>query len=163
MNPEPIVAPYVKPGMTVLEPGPGMGFFTLPLAQLVGNKGRVVAVDIQAKMISRLVSRAEKAGLAKNVDARVSSPNSLPIDDLRDQVGFTLAFAMVHELPAGHPFFNQVAAASRHDSLLLLAEPNGHVKKEEFLAEVERATSAGFTIVDRPAIKGSQTVLLRKN
>ena len=32
-NPESLLAPYVREGMTVLEPGPGMGFFTLPLAR----------------------------------------------------------------------------------------------------------------------------------
>jgi ubiquinone/menaquinone biosynthesis C-methylase UbiE len=37
--------------MTVLEPGPGMGFFTLELARRVGAPGRVIAVDIQPKMI----------------------------------------------------------------------------------------------------------------
>ena len=162
-NPEPIVDPYVKPGMTVLEPGPGMGFFTLPLARMVGAKGRVVAVDVQDKMISRLVRRAEKAGLAKNIDARISSPKTLPTNDLRGQVDFTLAFAMVHELPDGHPFFQEVAAASKPGALLLLAEPNGHVKEEEFAEEVERATAAGFSVVDRPSIKGSHAVLLRKN
>ena len=31
-----------------------MGFFTLELARLVGARGRVVAVDIQAKMLERL-------------------------------------------------------------------------------------------------------------
>ena len=163
MRPEPIVAPYVKPGMTVLEPGPGMGFFTLPLAQMVGSKGRVVAIDLQEKMISRLMQRADKAGLAKSVDARISGAKSLGIGDLRDKVSFTLAFAMVHELPDGHPFFNEVAAASRKGALLLVAEPRGHVKNEEFAAEVERATSAGFTVLDRPVIKGSLTALLQKN
>jgi tRNA A58 N-methylase Trm61 len=36
-----LLRPYVKEGMTVLEPGPGMGFFTLDLARLVGPTGRV--------------------------------------------------------------------------------------------------------------------------
>ena len=38
-NPARILGPFVQPGMTVLEPGPGMGFFTLELARLVGPKG----------------------------------------------------------------------------------------------------------------------------
>ena len=37
-----IVTPYVRPGMLVLEPSPGMGFFTLEIARLVGPFGRVV-------------------------------------------------------------------------------------------------------------------------
>lgn len=35
-DPEVIVGPYVGAGMTVLEPGPGMGFFTLDMARRVG-------------------------------------------------------------------------------------------------------------------------------
>ncbi len=47
-NPERMLRPYVRPGMTVLEPGSGMGFFSLPLARLVGAEGRVVCVDLAA-------------------------------------------------------------------------------------------------------------------
>ena len=54
VNPEALLGRYVSPGMTILEPGPGMGFFTLPLARLAGANGRVVAVDIQPKMLDRL-------------------------------------------------------------------------------------------------------------
>ena len=53
-DPAAIVAPYVREGMTVLEPGPGMGFFTLELARRVGPKGRVIAVDVQPRMIAGL-------------------------------------------------------------------------------------------------------------
>jgi len=59
-NPEKVVAPYVREGMIVLEPGPGMGFFTLEIARLVGPSGRVVAVDIQPHMLSRLKRRAAR-------------------------------------------------------------------------------------------------------
>lgn len=41
LDPHAMLAPYVRPAMTVLEPGPGMGFFTLELARLVGPSGRV--------------------------------------------------------------------------------------------------------------------------
>ena len=50
--------------MTVLEPGPGMGFFTLELARIVGPEGRVVAVDVQPKMVEGLQKRARRAGLS---------------------------------------------------------------------------------------------------
>jgi len=57
-----MVAPYVSVGMIVLEPGPGMGFFTLELARRVGPQGRVIAVDVQPKMIEGLARRAASPG-----------------------------------------------------------------------------------------------------
>ena len=39
-----ILAPYVREGMMVFEPGPGMGFFTLELARLIGPSGKVIAL-----------------------------------------------------------------------------------------------------------------------
>ena len=68
--------------MTVLEPGPGMGFFTLEIAKLVGSSGRVVAVDVQPQMIEGLKRRARKAGLLDRIDARVVSPASMQVADL---------------------------------------------------------------------------------
>jgi predicted methyltransferase len=47
-DPKGILSPLVSEGMTVVEPGPGMGFFTFELAKLIGPSGRVIAVDIHA-------------------------------------------------------------------------------------------------------------------
>jgi len=104
-DPASIVAPYVRSGMTVLEPGPGMGFFTLELARQVGTSGRVVAVDVQPRMIAGLKRRAAKAGVLERVDVRLAAPDSLGVGDLAGSVDFTLAFAVVHEMPAAGPFF----------------------------------------------------------
>jgi ubiquinone/menaquinone biosynthesis C-methylase UbiE len=90
-SPERLLAPFVREGMTVLEPGPGMGFFTLPLARMVGSKGRVVAVDIQAKMLENLWRRAVKAGLAERIETRLAKPETLGLDDLRSAADFVLA------------------------------------------------------------------------
>ena len=62
-DPAQILKPYIRAGMTAVEPGPGMGFFTLEIAKLVGPSGRVVAVDVEPRMIERLKRRARKAGL----------------------------------------------------------------------------------------------------
>ncbi len=156
------VAPYVRAGMTVFEPGPGMGFFTLELARLVGPKGRVIAVDVQPKMIAGLKRRAKKAGLMDRIEARLASPDSLGVEDLRGTVDFTLAFAMVHEMPAPGPFFAQAAAVSKPGARLLLVEPAGHVTSELFEQELQEAAKAGFSIVERPSISHSQAALLER-
>ena len=52
------------PGMTVLDMGCGPGRLTVPVAEKVEKRGRVVAVDIQAGMLRRAEAKAKKAGLS---------------------------------------------------------------------------------------------------
>lgn len=58
----------VRPGMTVFDMGCGNGFYTVPLAKMVGERGKVYAVDIQPKMLEFLKTRAEKAGVAERIE-----------------------------------------------------------------------------------------------
>jgi ubiquinone/menaquinone biosynthesis C-methylase UbiE len=57
----------LKPGDVVCDMGCGNGFYTLPIAKLVGDQGRVLAVDIQPEMLHMLDLRAKDAGV-KNVE-----------------------------------------------------------------------------------------------
>jgi ubiquinone/menaquinone biosynthesis C-methylase UbiE len=93
--------------MTVLEPGPGMGFFTLDPARKVGASGKVIAVDVQTRMIERLKRRAAKANLAERIDARVARPDSMQLNELSSSADFVLAFAAVHEMPGAATFFRR--------------------------------------------------------
>lgn len=161
-DPHKVLAPYIREGMTVLEPGPGMGFFTLELARLVGPSGRVVAVDIQPRMLDALRRRAARAGLLQRIDIRLTSPGTLGLADLAGAVDFTPAFAVVHELPAVEPFFAEIAKASKPGAGLLVAEPTGHVQTADFEAELQAATRAGFELAGRPAIRRSRAAFLRK-
>lgn len=160
-NPDQILASYVSPGMVVLEPGPGMGFFTLPLAKRVGS-GRVIAVDIQPKMLTALRRRAEKAGLVQRIETRLAPPESLGVQDLNGQVDFVLAFAVVHELPSSEMFFREAVAALKPGGRMLLAEPAGHVKQSTFDQELDFAQASGLTISSRPAIGRSFAAELAK-
>jgi ubiquinone/menaquinone biosynthesis C-methylase UbiE len=159
-NPAQILAPYVRDGMTVLEPGPGMGFFTLDLARLVGPSGRVVAVDVQSRMLDALRRRAAKAGLAERVTTRLAQAGSLGVGDLAGRADFVLAFAVVHELPSAPIFFAEAAASLRPGGALLLAEPTGHVSADAFAGELQAAAAAGLTMRERPSIRSSHAALL---
>lgn len=161
-DPIQILRRYVREGMTVLEPGPGMGFFTLPLAKLVGPSGRVIAVDLQPKMVASLKRRAAKAGLLDRIEARVSAADTLAIDDLAGKVEFTLAFAVVHEFPDANKFFREIAAASKPGARLLFAEPSGHVNQKKFEDELNAAQAAQFTISECPSIPRSHAALLMR-
>jgi len=161
-NPENLLEPYVREGMTVLEPGPGMGFFTLPLARLVGPAGRVVAVDIQPRMLSSLQRRARKAGVQDRVETRLAKPESMELDGLKGAVDFVLAFAVAHEMPSPEAFFEEAAAALKPGGLLFFAEPSGHVTRENFQKELHDARQAGMESVSQPAVRHSHAAILRK-
>jgi cyclopropane fatty-acyl-phospholipid synthase-like methyltransferase len=161
-NPEELLRPYLWSGMTVLEPGPGMGFFTLPLAQLIGETGHVLAVDIQPKMLNSLRRRAAKAGLSQRIETRLAHPNSLGIADLQGKFDLVLAVAVVHEMPSAESFFREAAAALKPDGRMLLVEPAGHVKSALFAKELDAARSCGLVENDRLAVRRSLAVLLTK-
>lgn len=162
-DPAAILKPYVREGMTVLEPGPGMGFFTLELARQVGPSGRVIAVDVQPRMLAGLKRRLVKAGLAERVDARLAKEDSMSLQDIKGTVDFTLAIAVVHEMPSAGQLFAEAAAAMKRGGTLLLAEPAGHVKEDLFAAELQAAVDTGFTVVERPTVRRSHAALLKKD
>lgn len=160
--PERIVGPHLRPGMHVLDVGCGMGYFTLPMAAAVGRDGRVVALDVQPRMLAGLARRARRAGLADRVDARLCAPDSLGIDDLAGRVGFALAYAVVHEVPDPDRLFAQLRAALGTGSRVLVAEPAGHVSEGQFGATLETAARHGLRVAYHPDIRGrrGRTALL---
>ncbi len=161
-NPRTILQPFVRDGMLVLEPGCGMGFFTLELARLVGPRGRVVAVDVQPKMLAGLVRRARKAGLDQRIETRRAEARGMQVEDLAGIVDFALAFAVVHELPDEARFFREVHTTLRKGGKLLLAEPKGHVKRIGFEGTIHAAEQAGFRPMDQPSIRWSRTAVLER-
>jgi len=59
----------LKPGQKVLEVGCGPGFFTIPAARIVGEKGRVYALDINPVAVETVRRKIKERGL-KNVDVK---------------------------------------------------------------------------------------------
>ena len=162
-DPGRIVGPHIGPGMTVVDFGCGMGHFSLPMATMVGPKGRVVCVDIQPKMLAGVARRAAKAGLTERLDLRVASPDGPGLAGLAGQVDFVLAFYVAHELPDSALLFTELASTLATHRCLLLAEPILHVRKGSFSDTVAAAERAGFMVVDRPTIRRSRAVLLTRS
>lgn len=161
-DPGAIVGPFVSDGMTVLEPGPGMGFFTLELARRVGPKGRVIAIDVQPRMLQGLVRRADKAGLAARIDVRPPKGDHLGIEDYAGKVDFALAFAMVHEVRNPEALLADIYSSLKPGGRLLLAEPTGHVSTEAFAATLDLARKPGLVLESQPPIRRSQTALFAR-
>ena len=161
-HPRSILSPFVHEGMTVFEPGPGMGFFTLPLARMVGHAGKVVAVDIQPQMIGNLQRRARRKGLAGRIECRLAAAGGMGIADLTGRVDFVLAFAVVHELPDAREFFKESFTALKPGGRLLFSEPFPHIDESEFAKALEYARKAGFQLESIPTINSNQSAVLIK-
>jgi len=161
-SPERILSTYVKVGMTVLEIGPGMGFFSLPMARLVGESGRVLCVDVQERMIRALKKRAAKAGLSERIEARVCTSTSLQIDEFAENIDFALVFAVVHEVPDAKKLLSEIYTLLRNDGILMLSEPKGHVTQEDFESTLSIARGLGFKILESPEVRRSHSVVFQK-
>jgi len=162
-DPEKILGPYIREGMTVLEPGSAMGFFSLPAARMVGAKGKVICVDLQAKMIEGLRKRAAKAGLLDRLETRVCTSDSLKVEDLKGKVDFAFAIAVAHEVPDPNRFFREIAATLKPGAKVLFAEPKGHVSAEQFATSVSHIQAHGMKLAQQGiAHRGLVAVLEKK-
>ncbi len=161
-DPRKILGPYVKEGMTVLDVGCAMGFFSLPLAELVGADGNVICVDLQEKMIRSLDRRARKAGLGDRIETHVCRKDSLGLDQLRDAVDFALLVAVVHEVPDPSRLFSEIHRTLKPGGRVLVVEPKGHVSSKRFETSVSIAAQNGFKLAQKPEIKRARAVLLAK-
>ena len=118
-----LAALNVKLGDTVCDLGCGNGFYTLQLAKLAGENGRVYAVDIQSEMLGLLKDRAseEKVTNIEPVLSTLVDPK-LP----SNSIDLVLLVDVYHEF--SHP--EQMLAAIRKS-----LKPTGRVALVEFRAE----------------------------
>lgn len=161
-DPEGMLAPCVAEGMRVLEPGPGMGFFTLELARLVGPAGRVVAVDLQPQMLRGLERRLRRAGLADRVELRACRADDLSVADLAGTFDLVVVIHMLHEVADQAGFLAAVHSALKPGGGVLVVEPRGHVSAQDFHASLDRAKGRGFVLVET-ASPGKLRAFLRRD
>jgi ubiquinone/menaquinone biosynthesis C-methylase UbiE len=155
-NPEKVVEPYVHEGDTVLDIGPGMGYFSIPLAKIVGESGKVFAADIQPQMLNALQKRAKRAGVEQRITLHLCKKDSLGLNTKFD---FVLAFWMVHEVRDQESFFRGIRSLLKPNGKLLVSEPPVHVNKVRYKETVERALRAGFKLKSNPNISLSRSTL----
>ena len=136
----------VQAGETVLELGPGPGLFTIEAARRAGPEGRLIAVDIQPKMIAMVEQRIQEAGV-DNVETHVASAHDLPFPDASLDRAFLVT--VLSEIPDPPR-----ALAELHRTL----KPGGVLSiTEEFLdpdypfafETVRRVEAAGFRLAER--------------
>ena len=155
----------IKPGMMVGEVGAGSGYLSRFIAEKVGADGRVLANELEPKMVEYMTARAVKEGL-KNFRAVTGTPVSTGFD-----AGSIDAIAAVYSFS----FFDQPAEMlkSMNESL----KPNGLLlivdsPREGLTASspgmdadevVALATAGGFNrVIENGVVPGHYAIIFRK-
>jgi ubiquinone/menaquinone biosynthesis C-methylase UbiE len=141
------LAGIVFKGMTVIDVGCGFGHFSIGAARLVGPTGRVIAADLQEKMLEKTMARARRCGLAHRIT---------PWQCQSDRIGYTekvdaaIAANVVHETPDPEAFLREIHALLKPGGNLLVTEPAMHVDTRRFDDEKQLAATIGFSIIELP-------------
>src|SRR5512137_309297 len=107
-KPERVVrALRLAPGAVVADVGVGPGYFALRLAQAVGPRGVVHAVDVEPKMIAALRKRAREAGAGNVRPLLAATPR-----DALPPAGTDLVLVVntFHHFPGGVAHLRRIAA-----------------------------------------------------
>lgn len=123
---EMIKALKVKKGQTICDLGAGNGFHSLKLAQLVGEKGTILGVDIQREMLLLLEERAKEAKLT-NVKPILGLPYDPKLE--AGTVDLILLVDVYHEFSHPEPMLLAMRKALK---------PKGRIALVEFRAEDEK-------------------------
>lgn len=158
-DPDAMLSPYVRDGMTVADIGCGMGYFSLAMAKMVGEEGSVIAVDIQQEMLDILRKRAGKRGVAERIRLVQAEKDDIGI---REQVDLVLTFWMVHETGDIRRFLDQIGSILKNEGKVFIAEPRMHVSRAKFQETLQHAREAGFTVSEAPKVRISRSALLVK-
>ncbi len=158
-SPEKLLKNYVKEGMTTIDIGCGMGYFSLGMARLVKESGAVIAVDVQQEMINITEKRAEKEGLFDRIAPHLCQPEKIGI---HHPVDFALVFWVAHEVPDEKSLFEQLFTILKPSGNLLLVEPKIHVSRSRYDSIIQAAESAGFKQNEQPKISFSRACIFKK-
>ena len=158
-NPQKILKPFIKEGMTVLDVGCGPGFFSVDMALMVGKSGRVIASDLQEEMLQKVSDKITGTELEKRIILTKCEQNTIGVSEYID---FVLLFYIVHEIPNQEDFFNEIGSRLNPNGQVLLVEPPFHVSRSAFEETVKKAENAGFVESKGPNIFLSKTRILKK-
>jgi ubiquinone/menaquinone biosynthesis C-methylase UbiE len=111
----------ITPGMTVADIGAGDGYYTVRLSTRVGPTGRVLAQDIQPKVIERLADRVTRERLS-NVSIKLGAADDprLPANSF-DRV---FMVHMYHEIGEPYAFLWRLWPALRGDGEVIVVDGN---------------------------------------
>jgi ubiquinone/menaquinone biosynthesis C-methylase UbiE len=140
----------IKPGFHVLDYGCGPGSYIIPLAELVGESGKVYALDIHPLAIQKVKDIASKKQLA-NVETILSDCQTGLQDSNLDVV---LLYDIFHHLSDRYRILKELHRVLKPDGVLSFSDH--HMKENEIVSAV---TNSGLFSLSR---KGQRTYSFTK-
>ncbi|HYD06410.1 MAG TPA: methyltransferase domain-containing protein [Reyranella sp.] len=109
----------IEPGMTVADIGAGEGYYTVRLAERVGEKGRVLAQDIDRGALDRLGARVERERLDNvSIKSGAADDPRLPANSF-DRV---FMVHMYHEVAEPYAFLWRLAPALKKGGQVIVVD-----------------------------------------
>lgn len=156
-NPQKLLKPFICEGMTVLDLGCGPGFFSIEIAKLLGDSGKVIAADLQDGMLEIVNKKIRGTKLAQRIELHKCLSNKIGVIE---KVDFVLAFYMVHEVQDQDKLFMELKSILKHNGKIYIIEPKIHVSAKSFDEMISKTEVIGFKIMDRPKVFFSRAALL---
>jgi ubiquinone/menaquinone biosynthesis C-methylase UbiE len=157
-NPKKILSSYINEGITVLDLGCGPGFFSVEIAKIVGESGKVIAADLQQGMLNKVKKKINGTDLEKRIELHKCEETKIGITQ---KIDFILCFWMVHEVPDKDNLFTELKSILKSDGKIFVIEPKFHVSKSEFEEMNKKVIALGFEVAENPKVFLSRGVLLR--
>ncbi|HDD68872.1 MAG TPA: methyltransferase domain-containing protein [Candidatus Korarchaeota archaeon] len=110
----------ILPGMRILELGPGGGFLTVEVANIVGEQGIVCCIDIQPEMIKTLRKKAKKLGLEERILEVVGDASYLPYPDRSFDIAYMVA--VLGEIPEQRRAIREIWRMLKNGGTLSITE-----------------------------------------
>lgn len=142
----------IHAGQTVADIGAGSGYYTVRVAPVVGARGKVIAQDIVPDYVSKLRTRARRAGLT-NVHFVVGSPGDPRLP--RGAVDIALLIHMYHEIAQPYALLYKLRAALKPEGRIAVvdldrATDNHGMPKALLVCEVK---AVGYDLVSIADLK----------
>jgi ubiquinone/menaquinone biosynthesis C-methylase UbiE len=158
-NPHKLLSPYLTEGMTVLDVGCGPGFFSVEMARLLKDSGKVIAADLQDGMLEKIRNKIKGTVLEQRIELHLCEANKIGVNE---KVDFILCFYMIHEVPDQDNLFNELISILKPKGKIFIIEPTFHVSEKSFGEMISRLNNIGLEIIDTPNVFFSRTVLLTR-
>jgi ubiquinone/menaquinone biosynthesis C-methylase UbiE len=152
-----ILKAHISKGMTVLDLGCGPGFFTIEMAKLVGETGKVIAADLQQGMLDKVAMKIKGTDLEHRIELHNCLEDFIGISQ---KVDFILAFWMVHEVPDQKKLFEEMKSVLNPGGRIWIIEPKIHVTEKAFQKMTGLLELSGLKIIEKPGIWLSRSVVL---